>query len=42
MKQGWRHGYVALFVCRLMYSHYTIAHAYNAANAHAQGRDWAR
>ena len=31
--------YVALFARRLAYNHYTIAHAYNAANAHAQGSD---
>ena len=31
--------YVALFARRLAYDHYAIAHAYNAANAHAQGSD---
>ena len=31
---------VALFARRLV-NHYAIAHAYNAANAHAQGSDWA-
>ena len=32
--------YVALFARGLAYNnHYTIAHAYNAANAHAQGSD---
>ena len=31
--------YVALFARRLAYNHYAIAHAYNAANAHAQGSD---
>ena len=25
---------------RLAYKHYAIAHAYNAANAQAQGSDW--
>ena len=34
--------YVALFVSRLAYNHYAIAHTYNAANAHAQGSDRAR
>ena len=34
--------YVALFARRLGYNHYAIAHAYNAANAHAQGSDRAR
>ena len=34
--------YVALFACRLAYNHYAIAHAYNAANRHAQGSDPAR
>ena len=34
--------YVALFARRLAYNHYEIAHTYNAANAHAQGSDWAR
>ena len=34
--------YVALFVRRLAYNHYAIAHAYNAANKHAQGSDPAR
>ena len=34
--------YVALFARRLAYNHYAIAHAYNAANAHAQGSDRAR
>ena len=34
--------YAALFVRRLAYNHYAIAHAYNAANAHAQGSDRAR
>ena len=34
--------FVALFACRLMYNHHAIAHAYNAANAHAQGSDRAR
>ena len=29
--------YVALFAHRLAYNQYAIAHAYNAANAHAQG-----
>ena len=33
--------YVALFARKLAYSHYVIAHAYNAANTHAQGSDWA-
>ena len=28
------HLYVALFVCRLMFNQYAIAHAYNAANTH--------
>ena len=31
--------YVALFARRLAYNHYAIAHAYNAANAHAQDSD---
>ena len=31
--------YVALFARRLAYNHYAIAHAYNAANTHAQGSD---
>ena len=31
--------YVALFTRRLAYNHYTITHAYNAANKHAQGSD---
>ena len=31
---------VALFARRLAYNHYAIAHACNAANAHAQGSDW--
>ena len=31
--------YVALFVHRFAYNHYAIAHAYNAANTHAQGSD---
>ena len=30
---------VALFARRLAYYHYAIAHAYNAANTHAQGSD---
>ena len=34
--------YVALFARRLTYNHYAITHTYNAANAHAQGSDWAR
>ena len=34
--------YVALFSRRLAYNHYAIAHAYNAANAHAQDSDRAR
>ena len=34
--------YVALFACRLAYNYYAIAHAYSAANAHAQGSDRAR
>ena len=34
--------YVAPFARRLAYNHYAIAHAYNAANAHAQGSDPAR
>ena len=34
--------YVALFLRRLAYNHYAIAHAYNAANTHAQGSDPAR
>ena len=34
--------YVALFMRRLAYNHYAIPHAYNAANAHAQGSDRAR
>ena len=34
--------YVALFACRLVYNHYAITNAYNAANAHAQGSDRAR
>ena len=34
--------YVALFALRLAYNHYAIAHAYNAANTHAQGNDPAR
>ena len=33
---------VALFACRLAYNHYAIAHAYNAANTHAQGSDRTR
>ena len=33
--------YVALFARRLAYNHYAIAHAYNAANAHAQDSDQA-
>ena len=32
--------YVALF--RLAYNHFAIAHAYNAANMHAQGSDRTR
>ena len=35
-------GYVALFVHRLAYIHLAIAHKCSAANAHAQGSDWAR
>ena len=31
--------YVALFARRLAYNHYAIAHACNAANAHAQVSD---
>ena len=31
--------YVALFARRLAHNPYAIAHAYNAANAHAQGND---
>ena len=34
--------YVALFARTHAYNHYAIAHAYNAANAHAQGSDRAR
>ena len=37
--------YVALFAHRLTFNHYAIAHAYNAANAHAQDSDrahWTR
>ena len=34
--------YVALFAHRLTFNHYVIAHAYNAANAHAQDGDRAR
>ena len=34
--------YFELFARRLAYNHYTIAHAYHAANAHAQGSDRAR
>ena len=34
--------YVALFACRFAYNHYVIAHAYNAANTHAQGSDLVR
>ena len=34
--------HVALFARRLAYNHYAIAHAYNAANTHAQGSDLAR
>ena len=34
--------YVALFARRLAYNQYAIAHACNAANAHAQGSDPAR
>ena len=34
--------YDALFAHRLAYNHYAIAHAYNAANKHAQGSDPAR
>ena len=33
--------FAALFVRRLAYNHYANAHACNAANAHAQGSDWA-
>ena len=33
--------YVALFVRRLAYNHYAVAHAYNAANTQAQGSDLA-
>ena len=33
--------YVALFALRFAYNHYAIAYACNAANAHAQGSDWA-
>ena len=33
---------VALFARRPAYNHYAIAHACNAANAHAQGSDPAR
>ena len=31
--------YVAVFAHRLAFNHYAIAHAYNAANTHAQGSD---
>ena len=31
--------YVALFARRLVYNHYVIAHAYDAANTHVQGSD---
>ena len=34
--------YVTLFARRLAYNHYAIAHAYNAANTHAQGSDRSR
>ena len=34
--------YVALFERKLVYNHYAITHACNAANAHAQGSDPAR
>ena len=34
--------YVALFARSLAYNHYTIAHAYSAANTQAQGSDPAR
>ena len=34
--------YVAFFARRLAYNHYAIAHAYNAANTHAQDSDPAR
>ena len=34
--------YVALFARRLAYNHYAIAHAYNAANTHAQRSEPAR
>ena len=30
-----------IFARRLVYNHYAIAHAHNAANAQAQGIDWA-
>ena len=34
--------YVAFLRMRLEYNHYAIAHAHNAANAHAQGSNHAR
>ena len=34
--------YVAFLARTLAYNHYVIAHAYNAANTHAQGSDPAR
>ena len=34
--------YVELFAHRLEFNHYAIAHAYNAANTHAQGSDRVR
>ena len=36
------YAYVALFARRLAYNHYAIAHAYDAANMHAQGSAPAR
>ena len=32
--------YVALFARRLVYNHYAIAHAYNAANTHTHTKQW--